>query len=517
MVNPPATASAPNSRLRPDSLALSVFILLAVGVVQRTIGFGRGVLYCRWLSPEELGHWEMAFSFLMLASPLVVLGLPGSFGRYLERYRQRGQLRMFLLRSASWTAILVVLAVVLLATLAPQFSYFLFGQSKQVTLTRLVAACLVAVVLHHFLEALFAALRKFRIVSTMHFCQSILFAALSLILLWRFGSAAECIIIGYGLACLISAAAALVWTHRDLAELTPRHEPVSHLDFWPPLLRFAVWVWVINVLCHLYGVVDRYMLVHYSGLDNARALALVGQYHASRIIPLLFISVSDLVAGAVMPYLSHDWEAGRKTRVSDRTNLVLKLTAFGMFAVGVVVLWFAPLLFHVAFEGRYDGGLRVLPWTLTYCVWYSLLIVAQNYIWCAERARLGAIPLAIGLVVNTALNLILIPSWGLLGTVVATTASGGVALGTLYWINRQAGMRLDPGMIWLSMIPIALSGGAVLATTTLIGLGVFLAFSRTLVSQQERDLLNEVLRHQSKSIRDILDRRYRCEVTQPSR
>ncbi len=65
-------------------------------VAQRLIGFGRGVLFCRWLSPEQLGQWDVAFAFLNLAGPLVVLGLPGSFGRYVEHFRHRGQFRTFL-------------------------------------------------------------------------------------------------------------------------------------------------------------------------------------------------------------------------------------------------------------------------------------------------------------------------------------------------------------------------------------------------------------------------------------
>src|SRR3989337_1137354 len=88
--------------LAPDSLAASVMVLLVVSVVQRSVGFGRGILFCRWLSPDELGQWDMAYSFLLLAAPLIVLGLPGSFGRYLERYRQRRQLRTLLRREANW-------------------------------------------------------------------------------------------------------------------------------------------------------------------------------------------------------------------------------------------------------------------------------------------------------------------------------------------------------------------------------------------------------------------------------
>src|SRR5262245_23605055 len=102
-------------RLRPDSLAASVLVLLVVSVVQRSVGFGRGVLFCRWLAPDELGMWDMAYSFLLLAAPLVVLGLPGSFGRYLERYRQRQQLRIFLKRTAAWTAAFTAAAIGIIA------------------------------------------------------------------------------------------------------------------------------------------------------------------------------------------------------------------------------------------------------------------------------------------------------------------------------------------------------------------------------------------------------------------
>jgi hypothetical protein len=89
---------------RAETLAASVVILLGMTVAQRLVGFGRGVIFCRWLPVEELGQWDAAFAFLNLAGPLVVLGLPGSFGRYVEHFRQRGQFHVFLRRTAVVTA-----------------------------------------------------------------------------------------------------------------------------------------------------------------------------------------------------------------------------------------------------------------------------------------------------------------------------------------------------------------------------------------------------------------------------
>jgi O-antigen/teichoic acid export membrane protein len=491
----PDSLETPKSRkrsLRPDTLGASVAILLVANIVQRSVGFGRGILLCRWLSPDELGMWEMAYSFLLLAAPVVVLGLPGSFGRYLERYRQRGQLRTFLRRAIVWTALLTVVACGAIIFAAPQFSDLIFGRPDHATLVVIVAFSLAAVILHHFLEALFAALRKFSIVSTMHFCQSAAFAVISLTLVWTWQLGAVSIVVGYGAACLLSAVAVLIWKGSAVLDEAAPDGGVAHREFWPPLVKFAAWVWAINLLCHLFGVVDRYMLVHWSGLENDAALALVGHYHAGRIIPLLFLSVSDLLAGAVLPYLSHDWEAGARRRVSDRMNLVLKLTSLILLAGGVVVLWAAPLLFHVAFQGRYDEGLAVMPWTLTYCVWYALLLVAQNYIWCAEKAKLGTLPLAVGLVVNIAANMVLIPAWGLMGAVVSTTAATGVAIGVLYWMNHRAGMQLERGMLLLTVAPVALCGGVWTATAALAALCVTMPFSRTLVSDSEREALGEM-------------------------
>ena len=480
-------------RFRPDSLAASVAVLLAVSIVQRGVGFGRGVLFCRWLTPEELGNWEMAYSFLLMAAPLVVLGLPGSFGRYLERYRQRGQLRTFLRRASIWTASLTAAATGAIVFAAPQFSELIFGRPDERSRVLLIAASLVVVILHHFLEALFAALRKYRIVSAMHFCQSLLFAIVSLSLLWWWRSAADSIIVGYGVACLVSAVGTLLWTARGVADIALPDDAGApgHAQFWPPLGRFAVWVWVTNLLCHMFAIVDRYMLVHWSGLDNAEAMALVGHYHASRVIPLLFISVADLLSGMVMPYLSHDWEAGQRERVSDRLNLVLKLASVVMIGGSVVVLWAAPLLFRVAFEGRYDEGLAVLPWTITYCVWYGLLLVAQNYIWCAEHTKIGTLPYAVGLVVNILLNVLLISVWGLFGAVAATTLSTALSVAVLYSINRRAGMELQRGMLWLTLAPAALCGGAWSGTAMVAMIVIALPFSKTLITPQERELVRE--------------------------
>ena len=478
--------------MRTDTLAASVVILIVATVVQRSVGFGRGVLFCRWLSPETLGQWEMAYSFLLLFAPLAVLGIPGSYGRYLEHYRQRGQLQTFLRRTTVWTAVSSISAIAILLLFAPQFSHLVFGTDGSVSSIYAIAACLAAVIVHHTLTSLLTAMRLFRVVTIMNFMQSLLFAGLTLALLTSHVSVLS-IVAGYGIACLIASAWAIWWVAPGFRAEERSTTHIPHLAFWTRLLRFALFVWVTNLLSHLFAVVDRTMILHCSGLDPAVALEQVGHYHSSRIVPLLLVSFADLLSGLIMPHLSHDWELGLKEKVGRQLNLAVKLSGLGMHAVGVGVLLLSSFMFHVILQGRYNDGLHVLPWTLAGCVISGIYIVAQYYLWCAEHPRLAALPLALGLLLNVILNLILIPQWGLYGAVLATGTSTILCLAIILILSQRHGMQLDAGTWLTCAVPITLGFGT-LPSAVALGFIVILAFTTNFIlNKYEREQISSLV------------------------
>ncbi len=492
----PGGREARATAIRPDTLLGSVAVLLLVNVVQRSIGFGRGVLFCRWLAPESLGEWDMAYGFLLLAAPVAVLGLPGSFGRYIERYRQRGQLTSFLWRTCAWAGVLTSIAVLVLLLGRGWFAYLVFGDAGQSSLLVLVAVVLATVVLHHFLEAVFAGLRVFRVVSAMHFAQSMLFAGISLSLLLWWRCDAWSIVAGYGLACLVSASVAMVWARRFQWQSIEGVAADSHRDFWPPLIRFAVWVWITALLSNLFTVIDRYMIVHFSGLPADTALGLVGCYHTSMLVPVLLISVANLLTGAMTPHLSHQWETGDRDGAGKRIDTAFKLASLGMFLASLCVLAVAPALFHLAFGGKYDEGLFVLPWAVASCVWFSLLLVAQTYVWCAEESRHATLPMLIGLVGNVTLNLMLLPVLGLLGAVMATALATLLALLGQNLVNWRLGLTPTTGTFVAALLPLALAMGLPTAVATSGLIAFVVLFTPWMLSvDQCEEIVSVIRRH----------------------
>jgi glycosyltransferase involved in cell wall biosynthesis/O-antigen/teichoic acid export membrane protein len=465
----PETPVNSQTALRTDSIADSILVLLVLAAVQRIVGFARGVIVCRWLSPDELGQWDMAFGFLTLAAPLTVLGLPGSFGRYVEYFRQRGLLRTLVRRTAIVCTALTAMAVLAISFARPVVSEIVFGRPEELQLVLSLAISLAVVITFNYLTELLTAMRMARVTGIVQFFNSLMFAGFSVLFLVAWHQGAAALVAAYGLACALQIVW-MLWYLRRKFRAMPADEAKARATerkaFWPKLLSFAAWVWVTNLLYNLFDVADRYMIIHTSNAPDP--LAVVGSYHSSRIVPLLLVSVATLMGTMILPHLSHDWEAGRRREVSRNMNLTLKLMGLLLFVGSLVILLAAPLLFDVAFGGKFARGREALPWTLTYCTWFGLVGVAQLYLWCAERARLGCIALAVGLASNIVLNLILLPRFELLGAVWATAAANLIALMLIYRFNAWLGMQIERSMLAVTLLPLTLGFGVIPATVALV-------------------------------------------------
>ena len=442
--------------------------MIALTGGQRIIGFIRGVLFCRWLPAEELGAWDLAFGFLLLAAPLAVLGIPGAFGRYVEHYRQRGQLTTFLRRTGVTSILLAIAGVGVVAVARPWFGWFIFDDPDQGSLVLITCVCLLGVIANNFLLELFTALRQMRIVSLMGLSNSLLFAVVGVALLFGVQQNAAMVIVAYGVACGITATLAGYALWRTWRELPADGEPLPQRNLWAKLAPFAAWVWVTNLLTNLFAIADRYMIVHFSDMTATEAAAVVGNYHSSRVVPLLIVSIAMMVSSMLLPHVTHDWEAGRREAVSTRINLMLKSfgLAFLLAAIGILIV--APPLFSIVLAGKYTAGLDVLPLTLTYCVWFSISLMAEVYLWTAERPGLACLAYFFGLFVNVVLNWFLVPIWGLHGAVVATTAGNAIALVLAIALSQRHGLKFDPAVWLVALMPAALMLGVIPAATVWI-------------------------------------------------
>lgn len=477
------------ARAATDSLATGLLFMLTLTVVQRLVGFVRSILFCGLLHDDELGRWSLAFSFLVLAAPLAVMGLPGSFGRYVEYYRGRGQLGTFLRRTLVVSLGLVTFFVAAILSWSGVWAWLFLGDAAQTATMRLLAITLVAVIAFNFVTELLTAMRKVRAVAVMQFVSSVSFALVAVLLLSFTSLREQAVIIAFGVASVVALLAVIASLNEIGREAAVAYEPLTRSDLWQKLVPFAAWLWLANLLANLFDAADRFMIVHFVKAGAMSADSLVGQYHSSRVVPQLLVSIVAMFAGIVLPYLIHDWEAGRRSLAVRRQTLTLKLSGLALTASGAVILLAAPLLFTWLLRGKYEQGLAVLPWTLTYCIWSSLILVAQNYLFCVERARLGTMAFLAGLLINVALNLLLLPRFGLVGAIMATAAGNASALALVLYFCRTHGLVVDRNVMLCCGLPLLLVFGPWVTLASLVAL-VIPAITRCwLVTAEERQEL----------------------------
>ncbi len=478
----------PKSSTRVVSLGSAVAVLMLLTILQRVIGLLRNVLVCRWLDPENLGMWNLANGFLILAAPLIVLGIPGSFNRYLSHYQQRGQLRSFLRRTLMATFALTIVGLAGMFVFQETFSWLAFGEDTHISLFVGVALALAFVIGFNTCTELLTALRHVRAGAVFQTINGLLFTFLSLLLVhvWQWGALG--VVWGYSLACLVTGGAMAVYLILQGRSFPTETGAEPAGAFWGRLMKFASWYWLTDLLANLFSAIDRYMIVHSAGLDAHESFEMVGQYHSSQILGTLLVSFMGMLGSMLLSYSSHDWESGQRVRVEQTLDLALKLLALSLTAGSALVVLIAPWIFHVALADKYNEGLQVLPATMAYCIWFGLMFIAKIYLWCHERAALATAGLVVGLITNVVLNWIWLPVWGLEGAVTATVIANGVALGIVVAVAHSLGLRCSiatlaclacPGLLCFS------AWGTLMAVTALF---VFGTMGRWLWTESQQQL-----------------------------
>jgi O-antigen/teichoic acid export membrane protein len=459
----PAPQLPVTDSLATDSLAAGLSFMLVASLLQRGVGFARNVAFCSFLPDDQLGMWALASSFFILAAPLSVLGLPGCFGRFVEYYRARQQLGLFLRRTALGSLLGTTLALAALA-LAPEFlGTLIFGEFMAFSTMVVVSIALLSVIVFNFLTELLSGLRQPKTVSQMHAVNSLGFAVFGVSWLMvggGFTGLVGAFSVAAALGCLPGCYTLLTRCRTSLSDRIS--EPLagfraaSSQSMWQKIMPFAAAMWIMNLLSNLFDVVDRYMLLHMVSDQAEVGQAYVGQYHCGRILPLLLTSLAMMVSGMLLPYLSADWERRRTESVRRTLELGIKLTAFAFTALALVAIATAPYVFQLLTQNRYADGLAIMPLAMVHCTWAALAMLLQSYLWCAERGRLIGAIVAAGLIMNIGLNWWLVPLWDLQGAIVATTMSGAVILLMTYRSVRRLGCKLSLAVAGCCVVPLCL-------------------------------------------------------------
>jgi O-antigen/teichoic acid export membrane protein len=231
--------------------------------------------------------------------------------------------------------------------------------------------------------------------------------------------------------------------------------------FGVPLVPTALFLWVTNFS-------DRFFLVMLADVAEA-GLYSVGVRVASAMVLLL---TAFRLAWPAFAYSIKDEREARQTYAFVLTYLTV-ITSWVALALTLLAPWLVDVL---AAESFAESSRVVGPLAFS-TVSYAAYIVVAIGVGRARRTQFNWVVTGLAALVNVALNLALIPAYGMIGAAIATVAAyTTMAVGMAWWSQRIYPVPYQ----WRRVGIAAMAAIALAALGKLVGGGLPVAFALTL-------------------------------------
>jgi O-antigen/teichoic acid export membrane protein len=393
----------------------------------------------RKLEPNGYGLFALVSAITSVLALIADCGLSQSSARFLaENVSNTRAQRAILCQGLLLKALLVCVAGVVFWYLIPTLSIVL-GAPRLADLSLLILFLLVFAEGGRWVQKTFEGLGRVDVYAIALVAQSVVYPILAILFVWIGWGVAGALTgllaaSGICLALAVVLVKRLLWGTRAPGPVSS--EPItSHGQWRERILRYTVPLAFITAGSYVFQQSD-FLLIQYFVGSSA-----VGFYHVQfRVISLLLIPAAVLAA-AVAPSFSA--RAERSTNVPSLLRQCLRflLLLYVPAAVGVFVM--ADTLVEVIFGSRYLAAVGILR-VFALCflparALGSLVSLILNY---QGRASYRAKIVGIAAVVNIALNIFLIPRFGILGAAVATQITY-LPVVALYLVQLRREIAID--------------------------------------------------------------------------
>jgi O-antigen/teichoic acid export membrane protein len=427
------------------------------GIVSRVLAVFLLPLYTRFLDTEDLGAVGLIVALSAVLVTILRLGISSAFFRFYFDSPEPAQRRL-VVRTSFWftiaSATLGLAAGVLLAEPIAD----LLGLDDA-NLVRAGFVGIWAQMNYEQLTSLFRAEERstaFVLASLANIAVTI-GATILLVVVWEQGALG--VIVG-NFTGTLAVYLALLAVHREQLGLQFSRPLLREMNrFGIPLVPAALALIAVNFS-------DRFFLVHLASLDEV-GLYEIGVRIASAMVLLL---TAFRMAWPAFAYSIEDDAEAKRTYAFVLTYLVA-VASWLALALGLLAPWLVRLLTQPEF---YEGERVVAPLAFG-GIAYAAYIVMAIGVGRAKRTQFNWVITGFAAVVNVALNLILIPPYGIMGAAVATVASYVVMFLGMTWYAQRV---FPTPYQWRRVLTAVAAALALLLTgRALGGLAVALALS----------------------------------------
>jgi O-antigen/teichoic acid export membrane protein len=376
------------------------------GLIQRIVAVLLLPLYTRFLSPSDYGAIEVLVALSAVVFALLRAGIQSSFFRfYLQAEDDRA--RQTVVRTSFWFTLgTATLALAAGLALAEPISTAIFGTSENADLVRAAFVGLWASMNYDQLTALFRVEERSVSFSIASLANVLLTVGATILLVVVLDKGPIGVLVGNFSGTLAVWAVLLVYRRAQLG-LEFDTDVFRRMTAWG--MPFVPSVIALNLI----DFSDRFFLVRIKG-EHELGLYAIGMRISAA---LLFLLAAFRTAWPAFAYSLPEDEAKRTY------GFVLTYVTFFASWAAVALGLCSPWIIHLLTTPDFYGGAHVVPVLVFAFVVFGMYIVVVTSIGRAGRRGSNWMITGAAALFNVALNLILIPPYGMTGAAISMVAS----------------------------------------------------------------------------------------------
>jgi PST family polysaccharide transporter len=398
------------------------------------VGLFVGIWVARYLAPERFGVLSYALAFVALFTALSKLGLDGIVVRNIVKNPTNA-------KETLCTAFLLKLAGGMLALVISTAAVAMLRPGD--TLTISIVAILAAGMVFQSLDVIDLWFQSKVLSKYTLYAKSSAFALTSVAKIGLILLHAPLIYFAWIVLIEIALAAiGLTVVYRLRSENFSRWRPKLRIarkllkDSWPLILS--------GLTVMVYMRIDQIMIGEMLGANS------VGVYSAAVRLSEVWYFIPSAIAISVFPSIIEAKSISEELYHSHLQKLY-RITIYLAIAIAIPVTLFSAEIISVLYGANYLGAEKVLTIHVWACVFIFLATISGQYLVTENYTRISLLRTFAGAAVNIALNLILIPKYGIRGAAVATLISQFTVAFFIIFIKKT---RHQSWMMLRAFIPI---------------------------------------------------------------
>jgi len=389
------------------------------------------------LGPSGLGLYTLVFTIYMFGMQFAAFGIGIALTKYLAEHdddlpRIKGFVSCGLFGSIVSGSMIGLLMYLLSETIAIQF----FHSPEMVDLLKITAFCFPFIAIHKSIIGTLNGLRKMRWFAIVNIAQHVSVMIVSIIMVALLDMGVRGAVIGFVAPTIVVGILSLIVIREYFSA-----ESASMSTILKEVLWFGFYIVVANSVGMINVQVDSLMVGHFMSETD------VGYYAVAIIFVEGLRLIPESVQRITTPAISNYYGKQEYGNIHGlMKNSILKVFAITMLISLTIILlgqFLIEMLFREEFLPAYYPLLILL---IGYSVYAPVLSVSGALAGIGKVALMSKISFACA-VMNTILNILLIPKYGITGAAIATSTSL-IFTASLKWYFIKLYIPKPSGIIW---------------------------------------------------------------------